>query len=365
MRILFIAPFPPPVTGQSLAVEVIYNELIKNNEIEIVNLSKDSFNAGISSIKRVWQIFKIFAEVRRKKKVDLIYFTVSESFSGNLKDLIIYLICFKRLNKTIIHMLGGAGMKKILSQKKSILYKLNKFFVGRVGWIVVEGKNQAMMFSKIFSKEKISVIPNFAEDFLFVDDHQINENFKITQPLRILFLSNLIYGKGHYELVEAYTKLSETLKEKVIINFVGGFASQQEKELFLETIKNYKGLNYLGLIVGKEKSSIYSAAHVFCLPTYYPYEGQPFCIVEAYAAGCVVVTTNHSGIFNVFEPGVNGFEVIKKSSDSIQMVIEDMIRNYQKLLPIAMSNNLLANKKYRSSNYLKSFSETIDAWENY
>ena len=65
---------------------------------------------------------------------------------------------------------------------------------------------------------------------------------------------------------------------------------------------------------GTQKKDLYSNAHIFCLPTYYPWEGQPFCILEAYAAGCVVITTNHSGISQVFKDGINGIEVEKKST---------------------------------------------------
>ena len=35
MRILFIAPVPPPITGQSLAVKVFFDELVKNHEVEV------------------------------------------------------------------------------------------------------------------------------------------------------------------------------------------------------------------------------------------------------------------------------------------------------------------------------------------
>ena len=41
---------------------------------------------------------------------------MAESFAGNMRDLVIYNLCKKDLDKTYIHMLGGAGMKEILSK---------------------------------------------------------------------------------------------------------------------------------------------------------------------------------------------------------------------------------------------------------
>ena len=118
MKILFIAPLPPPVTGQSLACKVLSDELIKNNTVDFVNLSKSGFKQGINSINRILEVLAIVLNVwRREKRADIIYFTISESIAGNIKDLVIYLVCFRRLNKMIVQMLGGAGMKSILEKK--------------------------------------------------------------------------------------------------------------------------------------------------------------------------------------------------------------------------------------------------------
>ena len=63
MKILFITPFPPPVTGNSLAVKILFDELSANNQIEVVNLSKKSFKNGINSIERVFEVISILKKV--------------------------------------------------------------------------------------------------------------------------------------------------------------------------------------------------------------------------------------------------------------------------------------------------------------
>ena len=361
MKILFIAPVPPPVTGQSLAVKVFFDELVKNHQIEVVNLNKDSFKSGLDSFHRINQVLRIFIKVWRKKKdVDVIYFSIAESFAGNIKDLVIYLICLKRIKKTIIHLLGGAGMKKIL-RKKGVQYRLNKFFISRLGGIVVEGQTQFEIFPKIISREKIHIVPNFAEDFLFLGQEDVKDKFSNIYPLKIFFLSNLIFGKGYNELVNAYLALKDDLKEKVKIVFVGGFESDKHKSEFLKKIDGHKGLIYQGRFVsGHEKKALYSLSHIFCLPTYYPYEGQPISILEAYATGCVVITTNHSGIGDIFRDVVNGFQVQKRSATSIRLVIEQIIENPQQLLPMAILNRDIAHDKYRTSKYKASLIRIIE-----
>ena len=53
MKILFIAPLPPPITGNSSAMKVFLDEIIKHHQIEIVNLIKLGFQHGINSLHRV------------------------------------------------------------------------------------------------------------------------------------------------------------------------------------------------------------------------------------------------------------------------------------------------------------------------
>jgi len=155
MKILFIAPLPPPVTGNSLAAKVFFDELVKNHQVEVINLNKDSFKSGAISFDRIIQIANILKIVWNKKKdTDIIYFTISESLAGNIKDLFVYLICFKKLKQMIVHMLGGAGMKNILD-KKGIQYRLNKFFISRLGGILVEGQVQSDTFSGLLSPDKM------------------------------------------------------------------------------------------------------------------------------------------------------------------------------------------------------------------
>ena len=72
-------------------------------------------------------------------------------------------------------------------------------------------------------------------------------------------------------------------------------------------------------MTGEKKRRLFAEAHVFCLPTYYSYyEGQPISILEAYASGCVVITTDHGGICDIFKDKINGFRVEKRSCLSIK-----------------------------------------------
>jgi Glycosyltransferase len=356
MKILFIAPIPPPIDGQSKASKVLLDKLLlEGNNVNVINLSKNSLKNGYSSINRVYDILKLLFYVWRKRNNnDIIYLSLAESFWGNLRDIFIYSICYKSLNKMFIHMLGGAGMKKILCGK-GFKYKLNRLFIKNLGGIIVEGPVNFEIFSKVIPESKIHIVPNFAEDFLFVNKEEIKTKFATNKRIQILYLSNLIPGKGYNELADAYIALEDSLKKQINIVFVGGFESQNSEHNFLDKIKNYNGLEYIGKFIdGEEKRKLYCKSHVFCLPTYYPFEGQPISILEAYATGCVVITSNHSGIPFIFSDKRNGFIVEKKSIPSIKKAIENVLCHKIQLENIALNNRDEALKKYRTSIYQNS-----------
>lgn len=365
MKILFVAPIPPPVTGNSLAVKILHDEIAKNNEVELVNFNKYNLKSGFNSLGRLKQIVIILKKIFLKKDhSDIIYFTISQSIAGNFKDIFIYLICFKRLPKMIIHLHGGMGMRNILSDDKSWIYKINRFFVIRLGAVIILGKSQFEIYSNIVPQKKLHIVPNFAEDYLFLNDKEIIEKFAKLHTIKFLFLSNFLEGKGFDELVSAFLALNEKQKSMIEIDFAGNFESEGKKYAFQKKIAPFRQLKYHGFVSGEQKKMMFERAHVFCLPTYYVYEGQPISILEAYAAGCFVITTNHAGIKDIFENGVNGFEAEKRSSISLKASIEQVVNNPGQLLQTGLLNNKIALEKYRTHKYNSSLLKIIETVNN-
>lgn len=352
MKILFIAPIPPPINGQSKASGVLLDKLKEKNELLIVNLSKGSLKNGVGSLERIREIITILKQVWvHRKKNDIIYVSIAESFLGNIRDLVIYLICYKDLNKIYLQMLGGAGMTEIINGT-GIINKINHYFLKKIGGVIVEGTANYNTFCKIVPAHKVHIVPNFAEDFLFVNDLEIRTKFSNTECVEVLYLSNLIPGKGYLELAEAYSQLSVTYQQHLNISFVGGFESETSQDYFLNKIARFKNIKYLGKFIdGAAKRKLYCQSHVFCLPTYYPFEGQPISILEAYATGCVVITSNHSGIPFIFTDKINGYLVEKKSIISLKLALETIVDNKKTLMHMAFYNKNEASKKYRTQIY--------------
>ena len=358
-NILIIAPIPPPHTGNSLPVKMLYDYLIVNHNIKVINLNKSKHKAGISSIGRIFQILNVFYAVFvNRNKYNKIYLTVAESVAGNFRDLLIYFILRKRLNELYIHMFGGANMDNILSVKHPLLCYFNRKYLKRLAGVFVEGYKQKETFSRVIDKSKIHVVFNFAEDHLFINDSFLRDKFSELYPLRILFLSNMLFGKGHIELIEALSILPEDFKKMIRVDFAGKLIDTEK--LFLEKLEGCKDfVSYHGSVSGKSKQDLLQNAHVFCMPTYYPYEGQPFSIIESMANGCFVITTYHSGIVDIFEDNVNGYVVEKKSVSDLVSVLIKVIQRKSELFTIAGYNFENAKKIYTVNTFCSKIGEII------
>lgn len=350
MKIIFIAPLPPPYNGQSLVAKVFHDFLIKGYEVEVINLNKKSHKDGIDSLNRIWEIIKVLTQVFIKhRNADIIYLHISESLAGNIRDLLIYSLSFSKLNKLYIHLHGGS-IKKWVFDKHRNLRKFNFFFLNKIGGVIISGKSHIEIFDGILDQNKVHIIPNFAEDELFVDDAEFESKFLNFSPIKVLYLSNLIRGKGYEYLVKAFKELEADYKNKIEIVFAGGFETNNDKEEFLKQIQPYAQLHYKGFIQGEEKRKLLKEAQVFCFPSYL-HEGQPVSILEAYAAGCCVITTGKSGISDIFSDGENGYKFNEKSSESLCKTLENVVDNPGELYKFGKFNLKEARLKYKVDIY--------------
>lgn len=361
MRILFIAPLPEPITGQSLASQVLLDELRSDHAIDVVDLSKEGFAQGADSYRRVREILGVLWRVwRLRSRADAIYLTIAESRAGNARDLLIYVLCLGKLDRMLVHLHGGAGIRELLADRASLTTRANAFFLRRLAGIIVLGERHLSMFLGIAGRGRLHVVPNFAQEEMFLEEAEVARKFERTHPLRLLFLSNLLPGKGHLELVQAFGLLSHEERRGLRVDFAGDFEREEDRASFLASIAPYPQFAYHGVVRGAAKVDLFSRAHVFCLPTYYPYEGQPISILEGYAAGCAVITTDHSGIFDIFVDGVNGVAVEKKSAASLAGAIRRVLGDIEAARVMAVNNHRTARARYRMAQFTATLRRLIE-----
>lgn len=358
MKILFIGPIPPPISGHSIAVKALYDFLVKSHTLILVNTSKKSLVNGNFALTRMKEIIINFNSIwRNRNRCDIVYLTISESIAGNLKDLIIYTLLHRKLNRIVIHLHGGSFKRDVLN-RNYFLRVINEYFLSKAKNIIVLGKSHVSIFASFVDNKKILIVPNFAYDNIFVDEIFTIKKFNNNQILRLYYFSNLITGKGYDLLLEAYKQLDESVKNKVTLDFAGSFESEEAKDLFKNSILDDHRIKYLGTLDGLDKEIFLKSGHIFCLPTSL-FEGQPISIIEAYASGSIVLTTAKPGILDIFTDGINGFIIDDKSAKSIKNQIELIVNFKIDLKSMALKNVRFAKDNFTLAKYCQSLQDIL------
>ena len=354
-HILFIAPIPPPITGMSLVSETLMRILSDSHEIYLVNFSKDTFKQGITSLQRIAQVIRnTYRIYRLKRSTDLVYLTISQTIAGNIKDLITLAILF---NKPILLHLHGGGILHTVYRRMPLLKYINYIMLKRVQAIIVLGNSLKNQFEGVIHNSKIRVVHNFADKSVFLNEKAITQKYE-NDTLNILFLSNLIPGKGYIELLKAAVDLIQQYPKVFRVHFAGGFENDIDEKNFRRRISSYPDIIYYGVVGKNKKIDLLKISQILCLPTYYLYEGQPLSILEAYASGCYVITTNHGGIQDIFTPGINGDYVEKKSIRSLKGGITKVKElGKENIKKIGIQNYNIAKTRYSEAIFRKSMLE--------
>lgn len=215
----------------------------------------------------------------------------------------------KRLGKKIvIHQHGGdfpTFYQKQLNDKgrervRKTLSMADVFLVLAPAW--------KSFFENIVDAGKIVVFPNRIQIPDLAEKHYGQK--------KLLFLGRICIDKGIRELLGAVLMLRRTYPDLHL--YLGGI--WEEEELKREILRYPETITFLGWVAGEEKTKILQECDLFVLPTYY--EGQPVSVLEAMAAGCVVIASSVGGIPQMIEDGKTGMLILPKNQQALEEAIE-------------------------------------------
>lgn len=309
-KICFIAQFPPPMHGLSKAVETLYNSNL-NSEID----PHGEFKFEKVDITNNKNIIRNLLKISRSK-ADLFYFTISQTKGGNLRDLVVFKLLELQHKKCLIHLHGGYYRQLVDNDMAGWQRKANYKAIKKLAGAIVLSESLKSIFEGIIDEDKIFVVENCVDDQYLLTDQEIEDKLAALeneQVLHVLWLSNFIRSKGYpfvLEMAKAEKERVDTGEEKRFhFDFAGKFFDESEKEYFESHVKKNgleEYITYHGVVGGEEKRKLLKECYIFALPTRYPNEGQPISILEAMGNGMFIITTDHAGIPDIVEDGVNG-----------------------------------------------------------
>ena len=360
-KICFIAQFPPPMHGLSKAVETLYNSNL-NSAIDPhgeFKFEKVDITNNKNFIKHLLKI--------SHSKADLFYFTISQTKGGNLRDLVIFKLLELQHKKCLIHLHGGYYRQLVDNDMAGWQRKANYKAIKKLSGAIVLSNSLKKIFEGMIDDDKIFVVENCVDDQYLLTDQEIEEKLKALESekvLHVLWLSNFIRSKGYPFVLEMAKAEKERVdaggEKRFHFDFAGKFFEDSEKDFFESCIKE-NGLEeyvtYHGIVGGEQKRKLLKECYIFALPTRYPNEGQPISILEAMGNGMFIITTNHAGIPDIVEDGVNG-TVMDKEHDAVNCY--GKLLNEHELSLFIVRNRKKIKKFYCQNEYIRKMKDVFE-----
>ena len=343
---LTIGIMPPPINGQTIAFQALVDEL--GGDILTLSGKRHGDFSGIfiKILTFLGLLFRLLIKLISKKYN--VYHILSQSQKGFMRDLPIVLLSKLFGSKVIVHIHGGNYDGFYHSQNPTFQSLIRKMLIVTDSIIVLSDNLKKMLDFEPKLSSKIKVIPNGLPGTL--QNNMLSNNLLPlynNEPIKLIFLSNLIESKGYLDVLEATEILINRFGYNIEINFCGEFIHYDDAKRFIniEDAKSYffdfiernnliQNVHYLGIIGDNAKRKLLEEAHFFILPTHYKNEGQPISIIEAMANRCVVLTTNYRGISEMIKHDESGIFVDFNRPDKIAEAIKYLIENpseYEKI----------------------------------
>lgn len=355
---MFLVQLPPPIHGASAVNKSIQESKLINNQYSthFINISpaSDLSDIGKYSLVKILKIIRIFFGIIvsfHKFKPDLIYITLSPHGLAFYKDGLIALI-LKTMGGRLVFHLHGKGIKKEADKSwfKKNIYKL-----------VFRKVDVIHLSEKLFSD--LEGIRDPSTSIVAVANGIDNSDYTDSQPrntvLTFIYLSNLIRTKGADILIRASALISEKYNQRFQVRIIGNPSTiayaNELKNLITPRLSEI--IKIVGPKYGKEKALELCTSHIFVLPT--KNDCFPLSILEAMAAGLVVISTNEGAISDIVDHGVTGEILPIASPEALAEAMIKHIENQQYSQTCSQSGHEKFLSKYTQAIFEKNLAAAL------
>lgn len=327
-KILLILHLPPPIHGAALMGNYIKNNGKINQTIECnylnLSASKNFESIGKLGMKKTIFFFQLLLSTIKAlltKKYDVCYVTLTSNGSAFYKDFFVVSI-LKIFRKKILLHFHNKGIEKGTKANKVNRY-LYKFILG--------GKKTRIILLSPFLYYDVKQYVDLKRVYYCANGIPCDSNpdppvTKINTPVHLLFLSNMMFAKGVFVLLEACAEL----KKKNIsfeCHFVGDWMditetvfNQKVAELNLSNNVYAHGKKY-----GQEKNLFYQQADIFVFPTLN--EAFPLVLLEAMQFKLPIVASHEGGIPEIVLDEETGFLVPKNDAEALSNKLISLMKD--------------------------------------
>ena len=301
MKVLITAPSLNETENVS-GISTLVRQIIKHGAAQFQHFQagkRDGERANAHWFLQQTLLIPRFLQTIRREKVDLVHLNTTLAPLAIARDFALSTAARIAGKPILLHLHGGRFLMEDF-QNRALAAMTEKMF-RRATKIVVLSDIEKQSLEKRWTNLDIETLPNA------VDINEApNTKRAFSAEKTIIFLGRLHESKGLNEIVEAVQILKN---ENIKFNF-RCFGAGEMKDFFVARMSEMLGAKFFygGVLNGAEKWKELAASDVFLLPSRYG-EGLPIAMLEAMAAGCVVVAADVASVRADVKNGANGFLV--------------------------------------------------------
>ncbi len=329
----FIGRFPPPVDGQSLATQRLARMLEGAFDVRAVNTAVKDQSLMPSGLLTQLRTSRHYLQLRPDLRHSLasapdapvLWGSISPTALGHARDTMATLPCFQP-GQSIIAIAHRGGFDRIFRNKLTARSALR--LARTVNRFVFLSEYLSSQVAQWVPAEKRTVIPYTVEACATPYEITLKQQARSSgDPLKLLYLSNMIASKGYPDVLEAMA-LARVNGVPVTATFAGRWNSEKDRLLFHDRVSALaldREVVHVGAVQDRDKvNALHREADIFLLPSYYSEEAQPISIIEALSAATPVIVTRHSGIRDMVRGDMEARFVPPKSPETIAEAITSL-----------------------------------------
>ncbi len=278
---------------------------------------------------------------------------------------LLYTIITNPKSKYILSLNSGSALKlirfiKLLAPKANVIYwviggslgkkmlngEINPKIFSSLDKIIVEGERMKNQMNEV-GLNNVSVLPNFKH---YLD---VPLNNKRGTNLKFIFLSRIIPQKGCNLILEAVECLNKLgYKDKFSVDFFGPIDEGYKKD-FINRCISIDNVDYKGFLDLRrpENYSVLTDYDALLFPTFWPGEGCPGIVMDAYISGLPLLASDWNLNCDYIDDGKTGILYPPQDVKALINAIQDCIDGKTDLEGMSMNCRKKA-KEYDVDNVL-------------
>jgi glycosyltransferase involved in cell wall biosynthesis len=358
VEVIFLGPYPPPVNGQSMAFKMAYDKYNGSKYLCSQNLEQLPIYKKIYfGILLIFRYF--FLAVSKRYKV--MYLAGSRSIGGAIKDFFSILLFHYTGSRVIMH-LHAAFFDRFIHSIPIYLKPFFRLAYQKVDRFIVLHECMTEEYKEFQAKSQVSVVHNFYDSIL---DSVSLKDKPASDVIKIGYLSNLLFSKGIFILVEAFIELKKEY-DNIELHLAGQYlsdsymtADEVREKISVLSQNGFSRIFYHGPLYGEQKKNFLINMDIFCLPSFYSSEAMPISIMEAMRCGCVIITSDHHYLPFLVGPD-QGSCATAGSVESLIVNLKRYLGNIEKYESVKEGNIEFAKNNFSPEAYTSKMNEIFD-----